>query len=451
MQQKMMVVLGIVAASAGCGNGEPTAPAPLRRAVLDTANPLKIGLTLAADAPASADFLAAARLAERQLNDGFARAGAPQRFQLVVSSYAAGDVQSPAIALVNEQAVLGIVTDTSDAAALVDALNYELTPRIAYRVPVTCHQCSSIRINDGSDTAPGFADVEGWLFRTFFNERFELPLQVRLLQARPRGGDFNGDGHLKVVVYFDPAHAPAAAQFSAVFDALAAGSHSTQLVMRSGDWAFDQSLIFADPADPRAPDLVVMAFSSDNLPLALGAFRDFAAATKPPVQLTDEARRDWMLPVLLASGVPGLEGLSALRVSGSPSGPLFRSAFTDATGHPPEMTASFLYDAVVVQAIAMAWADHFGSRDTQVIAGNFFNVNDPSGLIIRPRAADFATLAQRIQQELPVNYDGASSAMDLDFLGDNFPELVHWKLQTDKFAEAEIYRCDNDHPTCVRR
>jgi hypothetical protein len=169
------------------------------------------------------------------------------------------------------------------------------------------------------------------------------------------------------------------------------------------------------------------------------------------LQANDEARRDFLLPSLLASGGATLEGASVLRVSDSASGSVFRSAFVSATGNQPEVTAAFLYDAVVVQAEAISWAFHFESTDPQVILGNFFNVSDPSGKIFRPRPADFKTAALRIAQEQPINYEGAGSSVDFDFAGENYPDLVHWKIQGGNFVEIERYRCDPQVPACARR
>ena len=64
---------------------------------------------------------------------------------------------------------------------------------------MTCFQCSYDRIHGGADTAGAF-DSDGWLFRTYFNAKFEGGLEAQLVRARARHGDTNNDGFIRVVV-----------------------------------------------------------------------------------------------------------------------------------------------------------------------------------------------------------------------------------------------------------
>ena len=174
------------------------------------------------------------------------------------------------------------------------------------------------------------------------------------------------------------------------------------------------------------------------------------AYPKPPVHLSEEMRRDAYLPALIATGL-SLEGDSVLRVSDTSSGPLFRNASSAATGHDPEMTASYAYDSMVLMAGAIGQAFHFQSLDPFTIRGSFLGINDPTGTIIRPRVSDFEKAAGLINKDMPINYDGGGSNSDFDFRGENYPDLVHWKIEKSKFVEKEIYICDPDHPSCSKR
>jgi hypothetical protein len=322
---------------------------------------------------------------------------------------------------------------------------------------VTCYQCSSPRINDFADTNPGFSDIEGWLLRTYFNAAFENEVQARILVARPSKGDFNRDGHLKVVIYFDVDHQGLAFSFPTALDAVHSGAHSVEQVFKvlpstPETRAAEMAQIFDTAPDGRKPDVVYLMFREPNIAESVGDYFSFPVSPRPPAQVNDEARRDYLLPTLLAKGGASLQGSSMLRVSSTSSGSLFRNAFASANGgKQPESTAAFLYDAIVLQAGAIGWAFHFGSLDPQVILGNAFNVNDPTGKIIRPRVEDFKTAVQRIDSDQPINYDGAGSSVDLDGIGENFPPIVHWKIQNGKFEELEKYDCNPSNSPAICR
>ena len=453
MNWSRLGALGALVGMAGCGNGEDFGvEGPAARA-LTTAETLKIGVLIDDGSPARDNFIAAADLAEGQLNQGLDSAGSDHRFEVVVKTYAGpSQAQNAAIDLVNTDGVLGVVGDSDSATAETNELNHEFIPRIARKVPVTCFDCSSPRFNH-EDIELGFADPEGWLFRTYFSAEFETPIQARLVLNRPRKGDFNRDGHLKIVVYYDHAHFFAAIALQGILDQLHTGSHSVELVLDSGPGAapLQMAEILDDGPDGRFPDAVYLALPPDLALEALTAYTARVGFPKPPIQANDGLRRDFRLPALLAAGGAVLEGSSVLRVDNTASGPMFRSAFEDATDQQPEVGAAYLYDAIVVQAGAIGWAVHFESLDPAVIQGNFPNVNDPTGRKIRPRPSEYRQAIQRINEDKPINYEGGGSAVDLDGAGENFPDLVHWRIRNGQFDEMEKYRCDPERPLCVRR
>jgi hypothetical protein len=422
---------------------------------LSSGETFKIGVLVDDASPAKANFKAAAALAESQINQGLARAGIPHRFEVVVASYGAGLAQATAIDLVN-QGALGVVSDISGNTAAVNRLNYEAVPRISRKVPVTCYQCSSAFFNDPAQPDLGFADPDNWLFRTFFNATFESAVQVQLVLNRPGAGDFNGDGHLKIVVYYDSFHLSAATTMPAILDSLHSGPHSVELIAKTlpstpASRAAELAAVFdTDPAG-HAPDAIYLAFLPQNAPEALSDYTAFALSPKPPAQANNGVRRDFLLPSLVASGGEGLEGSSVLLVANSRAGALFKSAFVDATCQQPELTASFLYDAVVAQAIAIGSAFSSGAVSPEMIRDAFPAINAPGGTVIRPSVGDFKTAARRIAQHRPINYEGASSPLELTGAGEMYPDLVHWKIQGGQFVELERYRCDPQTPNCAVR
>ena len=444
---------------AACGRIDDQAAQTTTQAVTatTTGQVFKVGVLINSAAAGKNDFLAAVNLAVTQVNKALKDIGAGQySFKAVITPYtntpySPDNTQLPAIDLVNNQGVLGIIVDDSQATIDVNELNYEFSPRLAQNVTVTCFQCSFDRIHSGADTA-GASDIDGWLFRTYFNAKFEGGLHSQLVRARVRHGDTNNDGFIRVVVYYAFGdHFTEGSTFSGFFDQITPEPHLVESIIRSGDFNADAARIFDTFPDAHPVDVVVIMMSASEAFQALTAIKNFSLAyAKPPIQLSEEVRRDAFLPALVATGL-NLEGDSVLRVSNSPSGPLFKSAFSSATGHDPEMTASFAYDSTVLMAGAIGQAFHFQSLDPFTIKGGFFGINDVTGTIIRPRVSDFETAARLINKDMPINYEGGGSSTDFDFRGENYPDLVHWKIEKGKFADKEVYGCDPDHPSCFKR
>lgn len=439
-----------------CGGPEDLGPGAHQQALLATTVPaevFKIGVVISSEDPAHSNYLAAITLAKNQVNQGLQQAGSPHRFELVVAPYTGFSAEAAAVDLINNQDVLVIVADTDWAAADVNRLNNFFASPTVKKVPVTCYLCSSPRFNTDGDTDLGYGDFEGWLFRTFYNTGFESSMHVRFLRAKAQGGDFNRDGHLKVVVYYDTFYEVPSFNFPAIFDFMYSGAHSTKLVLRSSNTQDDLDQIFDTAPDGRAPDYIFVNTRPEvGLPL-LTAYQN-RPGSKPPIAVNSEYQRDHRVAAILATGLTSLEGSGFMRLAKNDSGTLFKNAFVSATGTQPEYAAAYAHDSTVMLMGAIGWAYHFGSLDPPVIQGNIFNVNDPSGRMIRPRVPDYKLAVQRINSEQLINYEGASSSMDIDFRGDHYPDLVRWKIASGKIAEQEAYSCppfDIGVPVCTRR
>jgi hypothetical protein len=449
-------MLGVVVVLAGplaCAPEDEAVTAPSPQALV-AGEIFKIGVLVDDTSPAKANFTGAAVLAETQINKGLEQAGISHRFDVVVANYAAGQAQAAAIDLVNNQGALAVVSDISGNSAAVNRLNYTTPAPIVRKIPVTCYQCSSAFFNDPAQTDLGFADPDNWLFRTFFNATFESAVQVQLVVNRAASGDFNGDGHLKIVVYYDAGHLSAATTMPGLLDSLHAGAHSVELIQKTlpstaATRASELAAVFDTAPDGHPPDAVYLAFLPQNAPESLTDYTAFAVTPKPPATANNGIRRNFLLPTLLAAGGEGLEGSSVLSVASSPSGPLFRTAFVAATGQQPELTTSYLYDAVVAQAIAIGTARANGGTSPAQIRASFPAINGPFGVVIRPQVKDFKTAALRIKQHKAINYDGAASPVELTPAGEMYPDLVHWKIQGGTFVELERYRCNPAAPNCV--
>jgi hypothetical protein len=439
-----------------CGQSESDDAVAIQQA-LCSHETIRVGVLIDSTSPARASFRAAAELAERQLNDGLSAAHSKFRVDVVISEFAAGQAVANAINLVNVDDVHAIVSDISGNTAGVNGLNYESPSRINHHVVVTCYQCSSAFFNDPTQANPGFADKDNWLFRTFFNATFESAVQVQLVLNRANQGDFDNDGFLKIVVYYDAFHLSAATTMPGILDALRAGPHSVELIAKTipsteASRASELAAVFDTAPDGHAPDAVYLAFLPQNAPESLGDYTAQVVSPKPPAQANNGVRRDFLLPSLLGAGGAGLEGSSVRVVANSPSGELFRKAFGRATaGQTPELTSSFLYDAVVAPTLAGLVAGAGGAVTPERLRAKMGSFNDPKGKLIRPSCDDFAKAAQQIAKYKAINYDGASSPLDLTPEGEMYPDLVHWQIQGGRFVELEAYRCDPQHALCSVR
>lgn len=443
-------------ASLGCSTPEEASVASWALSTAASASVVKVGVLVDAASPAKANFTAAAMLAESQINQGLASAGIPHRLAVLVTPYDSGQAQNQAVDLINNQGVVAMVTDTDASTADVNRLNYDLASPAVRKVTVTCYQCSSPGFNDAFQTDLGVSDPDNWLYRTYYNASFETAVQVQLTLHRAVV-DFNHDHFLKIVVYFDFPHLQQAFGMQGVLDQLYTGPHAIETVFKAvpstpETRAAELAQIFDTDPDGHRPDAVYLALQPGVFLEALADYRAFALSPKPPAQTDGSNRRNFGLPEILAAGGQSLEGSSVLAVASSPSGTLFKNAFKAATGKDPELTASFLYDAVVAQAIAIGVAASNDILTPDGLRGSFPAVNTPGGKVIRPQPSDFKLAATRIKNHQPIDYDGASSPLELDpATGEMYPDLVHWKIQSGKFVEAETYRCDPATPNCAVR
>jgi Periplasmic binding protein len=440
-----------------CGQNDGDDAVAVRQQALCSHETIRVGVLIDSTSPARTNFRTAAELAGRQLNDGLAAAHSRFRVDVIISEFGAGQAVAKAIDLVNVDDVHAIVSDISGNTASVNGLNYESPSRINHHVVVTCYQCSSAFFNDPTQTNPGFADKDNWLFRTFFNATFESAVQVQLVLNRANQGDFNNDGFLKIVVYYDAFHLSAATTMPGILDALRAGPHSVELIAKqipsdATSRASELAAVFDTAPDGHAPDAVYLAFLPGNAPEALSDYTAQVVSPKAPAQANNGVRRDFLLPSLLTAGGAGLQGSSVRVVASSPSGELFRKAFARASGgQTPELTSSFLYDAVVAPALAGLMASGAVTPERLRKTLESGSINAPGGKLIRPSSDDFAKAAQLIGQYKAINYDGASSPLDLTPQGEMYPDLVHWQIQNGRFVELEAYRCDPQHALCSVR
>ena len=460
----------VLLTAAGCeGSGEViAAPESLGAegaALLATPAVLKLG---ALDDPGTTLLYGAAvRLAAAQMNEALRRLHAGLQFQI---AFGDDHGNTPALAraetlrLLNDERVLAMVSDSSGDTIQVNRLNYDPASPAPYTVPVVCYQCSSGFINDPTAVDPdpisqaALRDADNWLFRIFYNANFEAKVIDQIILAKPNLGDRNGDGKLKLSIYADGGHVSLANAIGPTLSLYFGGVTSVETIFLSSqanmaaEWArvVDDINESAGGVTDGEPDYVVMAMLPVNVTAAVQAYR--AGNFTLPIVSNNSFRRNYILP-LVGEGANGLEGSSIALANTSPSGQLFIDAFQAANGgQGPEQTSAGAYDAtatLMLAALVAAKDAHGVANVTPAgIRAALSRINDPHGVKIRPAVAGFALAAVLALVGVPLNYDGAYNADDWNALGDIFPPLVHWTVESNAFVEHEAYGCDPDHPLC---
>ncbi|RYZ08393.1 MAG: amino acid ABC transporter substrate-binding protein [Myxococcales bacterium] len=414
----------------------------------------------------SPHFTYAVELAVKQMNQAVDNLVIGGHFEFVPVF---GDTKSTpatartlAIKLINEDQVLGLVSDSSGDSLQASRLNYDTTGTTIRKVPITCFQCSSAFFNDPTyvDADPlsqlGFRDPNDWLFRVFYNAKYEALVMLRIAMQHGVNGDTNGDGAFKIGIYADGGHTSSAVAAVAALPGLYAGTSYSETINFTTAAAIPTDLpklvddfnVSTNVTDAY-PDTVLVAALPGNVTPVVQQYR--AAGYTIPLQSVNAFRRDYILASVGAIA-EGLEGSSIAAYDNSPSGAAFYNAFVAAYGAKPEVTASGAYDSMVTLMLATLVAAHDKGGVKKVTPADIrlglTKINQECGVKIKPTVADFKKAAQLIRLGLPINYEGAFDSIDWDAVGDMFPPLVHWKVEGGQFVEYERYACSPSTPTC---
>jgi ABC-type branched-subunit amino acid transport system substrate-binding protein len=451
---------GTAAAALLCGMGvafnaaaatAPKPPAASERSVVRIG--ALVDLTSSSTSP---DFRGAIELAAKQMNQALARAGSPLGFEI-----AFGDtVSDPAKTLAEAQRLVGtehvqaLISDSSGDTAKANGLNYDPAAGLT-KVPVTCFQCSSSFFHDPTVvekdpvTQAAERDADHWLFRVFYNARYEAAVIVRLAVEKANAGKAAHTGTLRIGIFADDGHRSLAEQIPHVLPELYKGPAAVDV-----HYVTTTEKIGADWADvvkgkDGAPDVVIVAMLPGHSTEAIRTYR--AAGYKLPIVSNNSFRRDYILQQI-GPAANGLDGSSVTTADKSKSGAAFVHAFRAAYGHAPEVTSSGAYDAATTLMLAAVVASGEGPQPHAVTAADIHRgltqINEKQGRVILPTVADFTAAVRLARTGKPINYQGAYDATGWDAVGDIFPPLVHWTVVQGHFVEHELYDCTPQHPLC---
>ena len=404
----------------------------------------------------SPDFRSAIELAAKQMNQALVRAGSPLTFEIAFGDTVSDPAKTLAEArrLIGDEHVQALISDSSGDTARVNGLNYDPAAGLT-KVPVTCFQCSSSFFHDPTvvekDPVIQAAerDADHWLFRVFYNARFEAAVIVRLAVEKANAGKAGHPGTLRIGIFADDGHRSLAEQIPHVLPDLYKGPAAVDV-----HYVTTTDKIGADWADvvkgkDGAPDVVIVAMLPGHSTEAIRTYR--AAAYKLPIVSNNSFRRDYILGQI-GPAANGLDGSSVMTADKSRSGAAFVSAFQVAYGHKPEVTSSGAYDAAATLMLAaiVANGEETGSRAVTAadIHRGLAQINEKQGRVILPTVAGFTAAVRLARLGKPINYQGAYDATGWDAVGDIFPPLVHWTVDRGHFVEHELYDCTPQHPLC---
>ncbi len=455
-----LLAVALTAGACGGGGGGSTAT-----------NTIKIGALAALTGNgATLDYQKAFQLAQDHMNQALQKAGSGIRFEVLVgdSQGAAAASAAAATKLIGADGVKGIVSDVSGDTVVVNALNYDPNSTLT-KVPVTCYACSSSFINSptATDADPvkqaALRDADNWLYRVFFNNKYEALVQVQIALHKAAGGDVNGDGRFKVAVYAqnDAFGQSAAAGVSAAVSMLSTLPSSVETItvpttadVNSYNWSADLAKVTDDfnentQMTDGKPDAIVVAVLSAGATATVQTYHDGLYTI--PMEASTAFRRDYILRAI-GTAAEGVEGDSNYRYAKNDAGMAFATAFQGLTGTPPEQLSSGAYDsAIVLMLSALIAAQPLANPDDLTplqVRDAIPRAVAASGQRAIPTVDSLAAAVAQIAQGKSIHYDGASGACDFDAVGNLFPPLVHWKVQGQQFVELEAYDCSDAQPLC---
>ena len=455
-------ILGAVLSLNACGGGssQPTVThtIPIGALAALTGN----GATL--------DHQKAFQLAQDQMNSALQKAKSDIRFSVTVadSQGSATAATAAAMQLIGTTGVKGIVTDVSGDTVPVNMFNYDPASTLN-KVPVTCYACSSSFINNpnATETDPikqaAERDADNWLYRVFFNSKYETLVQTQIALAKGTKGDLNGDGKFKITIYAqnDAFGQSVSVGITNAVNMLATIPTSIETIyvpptadVNSYNWAADLMKVTdnfnetTQMTDGR-PDAIIVAVLSAGATATVQNY--FNGGYTIPLEASTAFRRDYILRSIGAAA-NGVEGDSNYRYAKNDAGSAFASAFMASAGNVPEQLASGAYDsAMVLMLAALIAAQPLANPDDVTpsqIRDAIASISDPNGMRVIPTVDSLEGGVQQIAAGKTIHYDGASGTCDFSATGDLFPPLVHWKVENQQFVELEAYNCSDAQPLC---
>lgn len=455
---------------AACGASEGPAANLYLGAVIDRTGPR-----------ATASWSQAVTLAADLANKGLrsSQGFADVRFEIALAD--SGSDPSLAVSrgqdLVRQTGARALITDSSEDDIALHMLAYDTSPENDLNVPIICMACTSPSINSPTASSPdpvrqaALRNPDKWNYRSVMNSTPQANVLLQIAASRPGStgvpGDRNGDGKLKVSVYYSTdsfgigflqaLRASAAALTPpATLEEL---PYDPKLNPDTYDWSADIAKL-TDAANSTDPDRPVTDGRPDYI-IDVAAPQFSAALMKVYIAggysvpfLHTHNFRSTLVQQQIGSALAGQEGTSHVLLDNDASGEVFASELTAAQrGIAPAFEDSNSFDAATVLMLASLIAmKKSGVTDPTRLMG--WQIRDalpltstPGGEVIRTGAAEFTRAADLIAAGAPINYEGASGPMDFDEHGNVRNRLALWQVIGRSFSDVSTYDCVTS-PAC---
>jgi hypothetical protein len=424
---------------------------------------------------ASPNFQQAIKLAISDANMGLSQSGmakyASVQVNLIISDTKGLTGLAPQRAIgLRDQGAKGIIIQQSPPSLAANALNYDADPTNDLHVPLICPNCKVSTIHNAMAVDPdpniqaAERDAQHLLYLTEMNGQQDTDIRVLQIFGTKNGGDWNGDGKVKIGVYAGMGSTWDGFRARVRADGLKVNANAliedqvqypSDADISSYDFLADAKKLVDNQTDGTTdayPDAIVIQGQQGFEAGITKAFRDLG--TTVPI-IHNANFRSVLALQTLADAANGAEGTSPPLVANTPSGTTFTSEYTDAYFVSPEIEDAQCYDAGMVLALAIVIATEKNHlADPRLVTGDqvlaalpLTSDKSPGTTLIGTGPAEFAKAVSLIGAGLPIDYDGAGSPQDFDALGGVKNLVAHWKVVDQRFVEVAKYDCISS-PAC---
>ena len=368
--------------------------------------------------------------------------------------------------LVNIDGAKGLIVASSEETVGVHKLYYDADPANDLKVPLMCSSCTSSSINIPTATHANavqqlaLRNSEKWLYRSIMSTK----LIAKVLAATVlKAGDTNGDGKLKVSVYFvDDSFGIGAKNdiINEIKAQLPASGltvpfvseeviHAREVDTNSYPWSQDVAKLVDTYNETTAttdglPDMVVSA----NLVIQESAFtRAYNESGTAIRNLHFHTMRASSALRAVAQLAEGEEGVSHLLLENDASGQLFKKDYENAFGTPIVYRDSIYYDAAMMLLLGTVQATIPLDDPTKVTGAQVrdamqaLSTNYATGTIVRTGTEEVKKALAEMIAGRAINYQGASGPLDQDANFNIRSKLASYRVVNGVFVDEKIYDC----------
>jgi hypothetical protein len=458
-------VVGLLTAAAlGCGTHAPTQTVTIAAVIDQTST------------TAWTSWPIVGNMALDQLNSALEASNNPIRFVLDVSD----TQQTATVAVAQAQAAAAagakaIISDTTANGDAIGKLMYDGVASDAINIPITCVTCTGPQLDNPNATnsdpieQASLQDAQHWRFRTVNRGTEQTMVLKNIILARGPGGDVNNDGKFKVTVVAlndNSGHGFVASVLS-LFSAVAPNVIVEKITIQGANVDVNDNAFWDTVAasvidnnsdciqDPSTVTGCLPAVMGDGFPDALmenlnpgyniALSQALARAQNSITFFHAHAFRATQVAAILRSAIDGQQGVSAILADESSSGMQFVSDLTTLTGAGPTLLDSAMYDAVVLNALAVLKAS-VGLADARDVAGAdvraaMEELHDPTGQTVGAGRSEFVKTIGLIKSGASFNYSGASGPTNFDASGNVVVRLSLYEGQNGVFVDNAIFDC----------